>query len=469
MSATSTDLLLAHAYFLAEDEGEQKVMKPYPPLGVLYLTAWMRRAGARVEVFDGTFQRLGDFDAVLARNKAPVVGFYANMMTRRFVLQLVAKAKAAGRRVVVGGPDPANYRQEYLIRGVDVIVVGEGELTMEELWPRLVAGDDLAPVAGVAYLRAGEVVSTPARTKIRQLDVLPTPARDAIDIPRYLATWRRHHGKGPVSLITSRGCPFTCRWCSHAVYGTSHRQRTPGHVADEVEEILGRYGPDMVWYADDVFTLNRKWFMAYADELDRRGLHVPFETITRADRLDEEVVRRLADMKAWRIWVGSESGSQRILNAMDRKTDADDAVAKVHMLRRAGIQAGMFVMVGYEGETIDDIKETARFLAEASPDTFLTTLAYPIAGTPYHADVGDRARSLKAWEDGSDKDITVAGRHSRRFYDHAQKWIGAEVALRQARGLDRPNPLRIAKRAAKAGAMWAAMQLTQHEREEGRP
>ena len=429
------DLLLAHGYFLSEDAHERAVMRPYPPLGLLYLSSHLKARGVEVGVFDSTFSTPDDFAAVLDREHPAVVGIYANLMTRGNALRLMAMARARGARIVVGGPEPANYIDEYLQAGADVVVIGEGELTLEALLPAL---DRLGPhalsgIEGIAFRdQDGAIVRTAPRTFIKDLDAQPWPDRAAIDIPRYVDTWRAHHDVGSVSLITSRGCPFTCAWCSHSVYGYSYRWRSAARVADEVEAILETYHPDLLWYADDVFGMNRRWLDQYAAELKRRGRRVPFETISREDRLDEQVVRTLADMGCFRLWIGSESGSQRVLDAMDRRTDAARVVEMVKLLQRHGIQAGLFVMLGYEGEEPRDIAETTARLRIARPDAFLTTVAYPIKGTPYYERVRDRVVPLKSWSEGSDRDVVVAGRRSRRFYRAATRWMVGSVALERA-------------------------------------
>ncbi len=457
------DLLLAHGYFLAEDEHERRVMKPYPTLGLLYLSAYLKSKGFAVGVFDSTFQSLADFEARLRAERPPVVGLYANLMTKFNVLKMIPLCKAVGATVVLGGPEPVSYAAEYLARGADVIVVGEGELTVEDLLARRF--QNLREVPGVIF-RAGDgaVVRNPPRPYISNLDALPFPDREAIDGDRYVRVWREHHGMGSVSLICARGCPYHCRWCSHAVYGHTHRRRSPANVVAELEMLLERYQPDQIWYADDVFTIHRRWFFEYAALLRQRGIRIPFECISRADCMNEDVVRTLAEMGCCRLWIGSESGSQRILDAMRRDADAEDVRAKTKMLQQHGIQVGMFIMLGYEGEEVADLEATTEHLKLAKPDTFLTTVAYPIKGTPYYAEVEARVLARAEWDKVSDRDLTVQGRYSRRFYSFATRWMVNAVALhREWRGPRRP--LSLARTLANTALGRAGMMLTRHERE----
>jgi radical SAM superfamily enzyme YgiQ (UPF0313 family) len=460
------DLVLTHGYFLGEDPKEQQIMKPYPTLGVLYLSAYLKRAGFSVEVFDSTFAARSDLDRLLEQGPG-VLGVYTNLITRGSVLAILRRAKALGWTTVVGGPESANYPVEYLDRGADVVVIGEGEQTMEEVLPLLASrgAHRLHGVRGTVFRdEDGNVVQNPARPQIEDIDSLPWPDRDAIDIARYVETWRTHHGMGSVNLITARGCPYRCRWCSHAVFGYTHRRRSPVDCANELEAIVERYAPDQAWYADDVFTIHHRWLVEYDAELRRRGLRIPFETISRADRMrgsphraheEEAIVRTLARMGCWRIWIGSESGSQKILDAMQRDVTVEQVQWATRTARRHGIQVGMFLMWGYEGETFEDIEATVEHVKRAAPDTFLTTVSYPIKGTPYFDEVADRVTLAGAWESSTDRDFAVSGRPPRAYYELADRWLRAEY---DAHKLAEDNPRRAHALLAEAAKSREAMQ-----------
>lgn len=434
----SMDLLLTHGFFLSEDPKELRIQKPYVPLGVLYLTSHLRSKGFSVEFFDTTFSTREELFGLLRTTPPSVLGIYANLMTRPAVVEILRVAKEAGWKTVVGGPEPAAYTAEYLAAGADVIVIGEGEATLEELLLALRSGTaaNLEKVNGIAFLGAeGEIHRTPPRAQLPDLDGQPWPARESANIERYLQNWREHHGMGSVSLITARGCPYHCRWCSHAVYGKTHRRRDPVAVVDELEWILGRYQPDMIWMADDVFTIHHGWISRYAEEMKRRRLQIPFECISRADRLSPQVVDALAGLNCFRIWIGSESGSQRVLDAMQRGVTVEEVQRAVELCKSRGIDTGMFLMWGYEGEQLEDIEATVEHVKRSDPDVFLTTVAYPIKGTPYFEEVEKRVLMTRPWEEGSDRDFKVQGRHSRRFYQFADDLLRTEVELaRMSRG-----------------------------------
>jgi len=302
---------------------------------------------------------------------------------------------------------------------------------------------DLSSVPGIIFNNAaGEPVHTPERTKINDLDTLPMPDREAIDHQKYLDAWKTHHGASSINLITARGCPYRCTWCSHAVYGYSHRRRSPENVAAEVAWIAERYNPDQVWYADDVFTISHPWLRKYKAALDERGLHLPFETITRADRLQsEEAVVALRDLGCYRIWIGSESGSQKILDAMQRGVSVEQVRRAVKLAQKHGIGVGMFLMWGYEGEEMEDIAATVEHVKQSNPDIFFTTVSYPIKGTPYFNTVKDKVELNRAWATATDRDYFINGRKGKDYYRLADTWLRSEV---EASRLANTDPSRAA-------------------------
>jgi radical SAM superfamily enzyme YgiQ (UPF0313 family) len=452
------DILLTHGYFLWDDEKERQIMKPYAPLGILYISAYLKREGFDVEVFDTTFSSK---DALSARFEATpngVVGVYTNLMTRANALWVAQEAKKFGWTVVFGGPESANYPDDYIERGADVVVVGEGEATMAELLPALRdhGKHRLHGVAGTVFRdEDGKAVHNPARDKIADIDSLPWPDREAIDTAAYVNVWREHHGMGSVNLITARGCPYKCNWCSHAVFGYSHRRRSPIDCVDEVQHIVERYAPEQVWYADDVFTISHKWLHEYNDEMKRRGMRIPFETISRADRMKkDDVVQALAELGCYRIWIGSESGSQRILDAMQRGVKVEEVQLATKLAKQHGIEVGMFLMWGYDGEEYSDIEATIEHVKETDPDIFFTTVAYPIKNTGFYERVKPKLVFSSEWNTGSDRDHKIMGRHSKQYYSYADQWLFNSVHAHRLRDTD---PAAALEKAAVAEAARAAL------------
>ncbi len=427
-----SNILLTHGYFLWEDEKEKQIMKPYPTLGLLYISAYLKRAGFAVEMYDSTFGSKAELYAKLASRCGGVLGIYTNLITRSNIVQIIVEAKRHGWVVVLGGPESANYPNEYLQHGADVIIVGEGEATLAELLP-IVAKHGPHKLHGVAgtvfHDEAGVVITNIERPQIADIDSIPWPDRSMIDQQQYVDVWRTHHGMGSVNLITARGCPYKCKWCSHAVFGYSHRRRNFMDCADEVQFIHETSKPDQVWYADDVFTISHRWLFDYAAELKRRNLKLPFETISRADRMmDERVLETLAEMGCYRIWIGSESGSQRILDAMQRGVKVEQVQWATQAAQKHGIEVGMFLMWGYDGEELEDIEATIDHVKKANPNIFFTTVAYPIKNTPYYTKIEGTLGLDKDWAAATARDYVIKGRPTRAYYKQADQWLRNDVA-----------------------------------------
>jgi anaerobic magnesium-protoporphyrin IX monomethyl ester cyclase len=427
------EILLSHGYFLDLDPVERKVMRPYPPLGLLYLSAYLKKKGRAVSVFDSTFSSPSKLEEKLRTARPKSLGLYANLMTRPRVVSLIGAARDLGIPVVVGGPDASGNALEYLKHGASVVVRGEGEVTLDELLARWTGGDPPLDVTGTSVRVGDQYTHAPDRALIPSLNDHPWPDREAIALEPYLETWRTHHGYGSVSLITARGCPYTCRWCSRAVYGESHRRRPVDDVVEEIAFIQKRYAPERIWFVDDVFTIHKGWTIEFAEKMKARGLRIPFECISRAERVDEAVAEALVDLGCFRVWIGSESGSQRILDAMDRRVKVETVQRATRVLRDKGIEVGFFIMVGYEGEDDRDLVATVEHIRKSAPDVVLTTTAYPIRGTEYAAEVGDRAVSSKPWAIASDRETLVRGRRSARYYDAARAWIENDAEAHRLR------------------------------------
>jgi len=434
------DLILTHGYFLGEDEKESEIMKPYAPLGLMYLSAYLKTKYFNIEIFDTTFSDRQSLEEFLKLNSGGILGIYTNLITRASVIRIMKKAKEYQFTVILGGPESANYPENYLQHGADVIVIGEGEVALAELIPVIQQRklDKLHDIAGIIFRGpVGTVVRTNARTATQDISSYPWPDREAININSYLDTWREHHGASSISMITARGCPYRCTWCSHAVFGYSHRRRTPNDCASELEHIIERYHPDQVWYADDVFTISHPWLYNYAEELRKRNINIPFETISRADRLMKpEVLDALAEIGCNRIWIGSESGSQRILDAMQRDVTVEQVQWATRELKSRGIKVGMFLMWGYGDETVLDIELTVEHVKRANPDTFFTTVAYPIKNTPFFDEYTDTISLPGAWESSTDRDFNLSFQHSPEYYHAADTFIFNAVEAERLSGYD---------------------------------
>ncbi|MFN0176189.1 MAG: B12-binding domain-containing radical SAM protein [Saprospiraceae bacterium] len=470
------DIVLSHGYFLDDDPKERAIMKPYPPLGLLYLSAWLDLHGVENTIFDTTFSTKAHFKNHLLATRPRVLALYVNLMTKLNVLEIARFVRSqetlSDTLLVFGGPDVTHNVADYLTHGADLIVLGEGEQTMLEIaltasaasFSRDQGWQAFAHIPGLAFLQSdGLVFKTAAREKIRDLGTLPFPNRLKINLQLYLDAWKKAHGQSAMSLSTQRGCPYTCRWCSTAVYGQSYRRRSPGNVVDEIVWLQKNYDFDLIWFVDDVFTISHKWLGEFRDELMKREVKVQFECITRADRLNREVLEILKEAGCFRVWIGAESGSQRIIDAMDRRVDVQQVRSMIQTARQIGIEAGTFIMLGYPGETEADIHETVQHLKASNPDLFTITVAYPIKGTGLYEEVQasspEYSGSGLPWEQRTDRDLDFQRTYPRRYYDFALRWTANSVRLHKARLAGKHLTLKGLKLLGKVGAarvgMWA--------------
>ena len=427
-------IILTHTYFIAEDPHEQEVMKPYPPLGLLYLSAYLKQQGIGVQVYDTTFSTFPELITYLDREQPDILGIHCNLLTKYNVMKLIRYCNQHNIIALLGGPDASTQVEEFLNYGADIIISGEGEEALVSVLERLEKGSkhELHDIPNVSFKDAeGTVVQNPRQASRRHLDEYPLPDREAIDLNRYLDTWEQHHGQRSVSLITARGCAFTCKWCSHSVYGWTHRRRKPENVIREIKGIIERYRPTHLWFADDVFTVNKRWLQKFHHLMTAEGIRLPFECISRADRIDEEMVILLKALGCYRIWFGAESGSQKVLDAMSRGVTKSQISDATRWCQQHGIEAGYFVMFGYPGEVLEDIYETIEFVRDQQPDVYLTTVAYPLRGTTMYQEIQDDIIYENGWESHLQRELGLKNRFQSRLYNFAIKKLASEYRRKQ--------------------------------------
>ena len=454
-------ILLTHGYFLEEDPKEKLIMRPYPPLGILYISAYLEKHGFPVLVYDSTFSSLGRLTEYILKEQPGIVAIYTNLMTKLNVLKIMQFIKSTPAlthtAIILGGPDVRNHKEKFIHHGADTIVFGEGEETMLELVKAYSTGEtrSLKDIPGIAFRDSNGLVAVNAeRALIKEIDQLPMPDRKKIDLQLYLDVWKKKHGTSVVNVSTMRGCPYSCKWCSRAVYGSSYRRRKPSLVADEIQWLKANYTFDMIWFVDDVFTINHKWLKEFVEEMQLRNLVVPYEIITRADRLNEEVVQLLQQSGCFRVWIGAESGSQKIIDAMDRRVKIEQVRAMIQLVKSYKIEAGTFIMLGYPQEDEGDIKETLQHLKHSNPNQYTITVAYPIKGTPLYSEVENLFIEDLPWETSTDRDIEFKRTYSRKYYDHAISWIRFEMLLHQQSSYRQMVPLKLKSLKAKGGMWW---------------
>ena len=370
----------------------------FPPLGLGYLAAALRKRGVNVELVDCTFLEFTHAVDRVKHASPQIVGFYSMFSMKKTTLQLAqAIRNEVDCLLVVGGPLPS-WAPEGFLDVFDVVAVGEGEETMPELVDCFLHEGDLAEVAGLVYRDGKRVVTTAPRPFIRDLDGLAFPTRDLFDNQAYKEYYLDNFGYSTTAMITSRGCPFSCDFCSRPIFGADVRNRSVGNIVDEVQEIEA-LGYERVWFADDCFTLNRRHLLDVCSELVTRGVDVGWECLSRVDTMDAQVAKGMKRAGCIRVFFGIESGNDSVLGIMNKHITTAQAERAVHVAKAAGLKVGAFFIVGYPGESDKTVLDTVRFASGLPLDYLSFTLPYPIPGTPLYERIKDKGVSIEDWEE----------------------------------------------------------------------
>ena len=434
-------ILLAHSYFLRDDPKQLERMKPYPPLATLLAAGLLRERGHPVALFDAMLATgVEAFEAALDETRPAVVGilednfnFLTKMCTlrmRQATLRMVVAARERGCRVAVNGSDASDRPALYLAAGADAVLVGEAEtgfLELVEAW----RADPAAEPDGVPGLalaaRSGSVRRTSPRPAPDDLDALPLPAWDLVDVEAYRRAWRGAHGRFSWNMVTSRGCPYGCNWCAKPIFGRRYAQRSPAAVAEEMRRLRAEVAPDHVWFADDIFGLTPRWIADFAREVGARGARTPFMVQSRVNLMTPAVVAALAEAGAEEVWMGVESGSQAVLDAMDKGSRVEQAREATRALKSVGIRACWFIQLGYPSEGWDDLLATRDLVREERPDDIGVSVAYPLPGTKFYDDVRAELGAKHNWEDTGDLAMLFHGTFGSDFYRRVRDALHREA------------------------------------------
>lgn len=427
-------VLLTHSNHIFSDRKQVEKMQPYPPLQTLIAAAVLREHGIPVALFDPTLVSPTEgFDTALRVHKPDLVviceddfNFLSKMClarNRELAFQMSEWARQHGAPIVVHGSDSSDHVTEYLRAGFDAVLIGEVEDTLLELS----AGKPRKSIDGLAY-REGTSLRWNTRRDLRtNLDTLPLPAWDLVDMDRYRRAWMSSHGHFSLNVASSRGCPYHCNWCAKPVYGNSYHARSPYSVATELSRLKEFYQPDHIWFADDIFALSYRWTLEFADAVQSLNAQIPFKMQSRCDLMTRETVKALRHIGCEEVWMGAESGSQRILDAMDKGIRVQQIYEAVRNLRRNGIRACLFLQFGYPGEGWEEIEATIRIVREVAPDDVGISVSYPLPGTRFHQIVSGQLGSKANWNDSADLSMMFGGAYRTAFYRALADAIHADV------------------------------------------
>jgi anaerobic magnesium-protoporphyrin IX monomethyl ester cyclase len=439
-------ILVAHSYFLRFDQKQWDRAKPYPPLATLQVASTLRQAGHAVSVFDAMLAKgVAAFDAQLGAVKPQVIVFYEDTFNflskmclgkmRQAACLMIASAQRGGTRVIVAGPDASDAPEAYLGSGAEVVLIGEGLAALRILIDRLDADPAMPASALVEGLTGVASLAGATANGIKAGELLPAsqrpafPAWDLIDVERYRAVWRQAHGFFSLNMAASRGCSFRCNWCAKPTWGNHYLQRDAADVAAEMAYLKRTFNPDHIWFADDVFGFRVDWVVKFAAAVHAESASIPFTIQTRADLLSSAMAQALKSANCKEVWIGAESGSQRILDSMNKGTTVEQIGAARLRLREHGIRVGFFIQLGYLDEQIEDILATRSLIDEARPDDIGVSVSYPLPGTKFYDQVKAQMQSKTHWQESNDLEMMFEGTYNSQFYRSIRDLLHEQVAI----------------------------------------
>jgi anaerobic magnesium-protoporphyrin IX monomethyl ester cyclase len=429
-------ILFTHSYFLRFDPKQWATGRPYAPLGTLYAAAFLRKHGYLVSIFDTMFVKGPDTvipELLLRKPDIFVIyddGFnYLTKMClenmRDAAIQMIRYAKELGCTVIVSSSDSTDRYELYLNAGADFILLGEAELTLLEL-VHAVSNErtDYFAIEGIAFKQNDAVVKTKHRNVLKDLDSLPYPAWDLIDLEPYREMWLRHAGYFSLNMGTTRGCPFKCNWCAKPIYGNRYNSRSPENVIGELKMLKQKYGFDHIWFCDDIFGLKPGWVKEFADRIVAENLRFKFKMQGRVDLLlQEDNIRNLRRAGCENIWMGAESGSQKILDAMDKGTTVEQIYEATRLLKSVGIHPSFFIQFGYLTETKEDIEKTISMINQLLPYEIGISVSYPLPGTVFYEKVKNQLVHKTNWKDSDELALMFSNTYQPAFYKQLHRYV----------------------------------------------
>lgn len=429
-------ILFTHSYFYKFDPKQWEAKQPYPPLGTIYAAAVMREAGYEVSLFDTALIDSPEkiIPVMEKENPAYLViyddGFnyltkmcLTNMREAAFRMAEIAKQK--GITVIASSSDAADHYEKYINHGVDFVIIGEGEITLKELINAIEKGEtDLNKIDGLAFKFRDKIIKTSARQIVKELDSFPMPAWDLIDVSSYKKIWLENHGYFSMNIATTRGCPFKCNWCAKPIYGNRYNSRSPISVAEEIEYLMKNFNAEHFWMCDDIFGLKPGWVQEFRNVVKAKGLRFKYKIQSRVDLLlHEDTIAALADSGAETVWLGAESGSQKILDAMDKGTTVEQIYQATRLLKKNRIRPAFFLQFGYLGEEKEDIQMTINMVLDLMPEEIGISVSYPLPGTKFYDKVKEQLKEKTNWTDSDELALMYKGTFSPKYYKKLHRYV----------------------------------------------
>jgi anaerobic magnesium-protoporphyrin IX monomethyl ester cyclase len=429
-------ILFSHSYFLRFDPKQWATGQPYAPIGTLYAASLMRQHGHEISFLDTMFA-YGPEEVIppLQQNNPDYFIIYDdgfNYLTkmcltnmREAAFEMMKFARQKGCIVIVSSSDANDHFEQYLEEGADYVLLGEAEHTLAELVTAINNIEkDLLNIPGIAYRQQDAVIKTVRRTLMKELDELPFPAWDLIDMENYRKTWLKNKGYFSLNMATTRGCPFKCNWCAKPIYGNRYNSRSPQNVVAELKLLKEKFAFDHIWFCDDIFGLKPGWVHEFANLVEEEGLLFRFKIQCRADLLlQEDNIKDLARAGCDNIWMGAESGSQKVLDAMDKGTTVPQIYEATRMLKKNNIHPSFFIQFGYPGETKEDILRTINMINELLPYEIGISVSYPLPGTTFFERVKTELIEKANWTDSDELALMFRNTYAPSFYKQLHRYV----------------------------------------------
>ena len=429
-------ILFTHSYFLRFDPKQWQLGQPYPPLGTLYAAALMRENDYKVSLFDTMFVTGPEEVIPVLETYKPnffVIcddGFnYLTKMCltnmREAAFSMCKVAKAEGCTVIVSSSDSTDRYQEYLNEGADFVIIGEAENTLLELVNHIENGDkEYSAIQGLAYIKNSKAIKTIGRPVLKDLDSLPLPAWDLVNMDQYKQMWLKNAGFFSLNMSTTRGCPFKCNWCAKPIYGNRYNSRSPENVLKEIKLLKERYEIDHIWFCDDIFGLKPGWAIELSELLQEENIRIRFKIQSRADLLvHADTVKALAASGCENVWIGAESGSQKILDAMDKGITVEQISNATALMKEAGIKPCFFIQFGYPGELKEDIQLTINMINNLLPFEIGISVSYPLPGTTFYEKVKADLKNKTNWTDSNEMALMFHNTFPPSYYKQLHRYV----------------------------------------------
>jgi anaerobic magnesium-protoporphyrin IX monomethyl ester cyclase len=439
-------ILVCHSYYLHLDQKQVARAKPYPPLATLQVVSMLRKAGHRVSFFDAMLaDGIDEYECLLQADPPQLALFYEDNFNflskmclgamREAACAMMMSARRVGARVIAAGPDVTDAPESYLKSGADLALLGEGLSALFEVLPRLDSNPqaDSAELAGglsgIVALSHGKVRTKGGPGAPKVAAEVGLAAWDLVHMERYRAMWMKAHGYFSLNMAASRGCSFRCAWCAKPIWGNQYLQRNATEVAEEVAYLKRSFNPDHIWFADDIFGFRVDWVAEFAASVRAADARIPFTIQTRADLVSERMAEALRDAGCREAWIGAESGSQRVLDAMNKGTTVTEILVARDRLKAVGIRVGFFIQLGYMDEQLTDILATRDLLDAARPDEIGVSVSYPLPGTKFYDLVKAQLHGKTHWQESNDLEMMFQGTYTSDFYRAVRNLMHDQITL----------------------------------------